>query len=52
MVYKFLDKKTSCSGVKSLSKEQLAEELHKPIIIKFIKIEVGSSFKDIFWVLI
>ena len=38
MVYKFFDKKTAGSGVKSIPQnEQLAEELHKPIIRKFKK---------------
>ena len=33
MVYKFFDKKTACSAIKSMQQnEQLAEELHKPII--------------------
>ena len=36
MVYKFLNKKTAGSGIKSIPQnEQLAEELHKPIIRKF-----------------
>ena len=36
MVYKFFDKKTSGSGVKSVPQnEELADELHKPIIRKF-----------------
>ena len=36
MVYKFFDKKTAGSGIKSMPQnEQLAEELHKPIIRKF-----------------
>ena len=36
MVYKFFDKKTAGSGIKSMAlNEQLAEELHKPIIRKF-----------------
>ena len=36
MVYKFFDKKTAGSGVKSIPQnEQLAEELHKSIIRKF-----------------
>ena len=36
MVYKFFDKKTAGSGVKSMPQnEQLAEKLHKPIIKKF-----------------
>ena len=35
MVYKFFDKKTGGNGIKSMpQKEQLAEELHKPIIKK------------------
>ena len=36
MVYKFFDKKSSGSGIKNEIKrnEQLAEELHKPIIKK------------------
>ena len=49
MVYKFFDKKTG-SGIKSMPQnEQLAEELHKPIIIKFNKIKVYSAFKDNIW---
>ena len=36
MAYKFFDKKTAGSGIKSMPQnEQLAEELHKPIIRKF-----------------
>ena len=36
MVYKFFGKKTAGSGVKSIPQnEQLADELHKPIIRKF-----------------
>ena len=36
MAYKFFDKKAAGSGVKSMPQnEQLAEELHKPIIRKF-----------------
>ena len=46
MVYKFLDKKTAGSGIKSmpqnehpldLAMQKLAEELHKPIIRKLKK---------------
>ena len=39
MVYKFFDKKISGSGIKNenMSDQQLAEELHKPIIRKFKK---------------
>ena len=56
MIYKFFEKKTKGSGVtmlanKSATKstpqnEQLAEELHKPIIRKFKKRKVCSAFKD------
>ena len=36
MVYKFFDKRTTGSGIKSMPQnEQLVEELHKPIIKKF-----------------
>ena len=37
MVYKFFDNKTSGSGIKNdnMSDQQLAEELHKPVITKF-----------------
>ena len=46
IVYKFFDKKTSGSCAKSTPNEQLSEELHKPIIRKFKKRKVYSSFKD------
>ena len=50
MVYKFFDKKTAGSGVKSKPQnEQLAEKLHKPIIKKFKKRKMYSSFKDNIW---
>ena len=54
MVYKFFDKKTKGSGVTLANKsipqnEQLAEELHKPIIRKFKRREVYSAFKDHTW---
>ena len=49
MVYNFFDKKTG-SGIKSMPQnEQLAEELHKPIIIKFNKIKIYLAFKDNIW---
>ena len=36
MVYKLFNRKTAGSGIKSMPQnEQLAEELHKPIIRKF-----------------
>ena len=50
MVYKFFDKKTSASSIKNenisnkhpldLATRELAEELHKPIIMKFGKRKV------------
>ena len=46
VVYKILDKKSTDSGIKSMSNQQLANELHKPIIRKFKKRRVYSSFKD------
>ena len=50
MVYKFFDKKSSGSGV--MRNQQLANELHKPIIRKFKRRKVYSSFTDNIWVLI
>ena len=49
MVYKFFDKKSSDSGIKSMPNQQLANELHKPIIRKFQKRKVYSSFEDNIW---
>ena len=49
MVYKFFDKKSSGSGITNKSNYQLANELHKPIIKKFKKRKVYSSFKDNIW---
>ena len=49
MVYKFFDKKSSGSGIINESNYQLANELHKPIIRKFQKRKVYSSFKDSIW---
>ena len=62
MVYKFFDskvaspdKKSVGSGVKHVDtklipqNEQLAEELHEPIIRKFKKRKVYSIFKDNIW---
>ena len=48
-VYKFFDKKSQGSGfANNNNKEnmQLADELHKPIIKKFKKRKVYSSFRD------
>ena len=58
MVYKFFDKKSQGSGrplssVLQLANNkenlQLADELHKPIIRKFKKRKVYSSFRDNIW---
>ena len=46
MVSKFFDKKYKGSGITNESNYQLANELHKPIIKKFKKRKVYSSFKD------
>ena len=54
IVYKCFDKKTQGSGANNEIKqnEQLAEELHKPIIKKLEKRRVYSPFKDNIWLLI
>ena len=55
MVYKFFNSKSEGSGAKRVNtkitpqNEQLAEELHKPIIRKFKKRKVYSTFKDNIW---
>ena len=49
MVYKFFYKKFKGSGITNESNYQLANELHKPIIKKFKKRKVYSSFKDNIW---
>ena len=48
MVYKFFDKKSKVSGVTNEPNYQLAIELHKLIIRKFLK-KVYSSFRDNTW---
>ena len=49
MVYKFFDKKSSGGSIINETNYQLANELHKPIIKKFKKRKVYSSFKDNIW---
>ena len=58
MVYKFFNKKSQGSGrplssasqlVNNKENMQLADELHKPIIRKFKKRKVYSSFRDNIW---
>ena len=46
MVYKFFDKKT---GTRISVNEQLAEELHKPVIKKFKITKAYGRFKDNIW---
>ena len=46
MVYKFFDKKSKETGIKSMPNLQLANELHKQIIRKVKKVNLFSSFKD------
>ena len=51
MVYKFVDKKSKGGDINIPLdfNEQLAEELHKPVIRKFKKKKVYSGFKDNIW---
>ena len=49
IVYKFFDKKSRGSGVNVTQNQQLANELHKPIIRKRNRRRVYSSFKDNIW---
>ena len=50
MVYEFFDKKSSGSGITNEpTNYQLADELHKPIIRKFWKRKVYSSFRNNIW---
>ena len=51
MLYRFFDRKTKGSDIKNEIKQnqQLAEELHKPIIKKFKKRRVYSAFKNNIW---
>ena len=50
MVYTFFDKKSQGKGLANNNENiQLANELHKPIIKKFNKRKVYSSFRDNIW---
>ena len=55
MVYKCFDKKSKVSDAKHVNtkrtpqNQQLAEELHKPIIKRFEKRKVHAAFKDNIW---
>ena len=52
MVYRFFDTKTSSGAIKNenISNKELVEELHIPIIRKFNKRKVHSSFIDNIWI--
>ena len=50
MVYNLFDKKSKGINNEIKQHEQLAEELHEPIIKKFKRRKVYSSFKDNIWV--
>ena len=49
MAYKFFDKKSKVSSIINKPNYQLANELHKPIIRKFKKRKVYSSYRDNIW---
>ena len=55
MVYKYFDKKVSGGAGtlenknENISNKELAEELHKPIIRKFKKRKVHTTFIDNIW---
>ena len=50
VVYRFFDKRSKGSGIVTNEPNyQLANELHKPIIRKFKKRKVYSSFRDNIW---
>ena len=48
MVFKFFDKKTG-SGVKASVNEELAQELHKPVMKKPKRRKIYERFKDNIW---
>ena len=52
MVYKFFDKKPKVSDIKSMSNQQLVDELHKPIIKNFNKEEFIHCLKTVLGMLI
>ena len=49
IIYKFFGKKSSGSGITNGPNYQLEKELHKPIIRKFKKRKIYSSFRDNIW---
>ena len=48
VVYKFFDKKKKKELVAEV-REELAQELHKPVIKKFKKRKIYAKFKDNIW---
>ena len=51
LVYRFFDKTSSGNSIVNEPNYQLANELHKPIMRKFKKRKVYSSFRDNIWAL-
>ena len=49
MLYKCFDKKASGGAIKSMSNQQLSNELHKPIVKNVLKRRDHSSFKGNIW---
>ena len=49
MIYKFFAKKSKGSGIVNEPNYQLANDFHKPIIRKFKKGKVYSSFRENTW---
>ena len=45
MVYKFFDRKSTDSGIKLMSNQQLADELHKPVIRKLKRRKVFADMQ-------
>ena len=54
IVYEFLDEKArdpahTCAGIWVSDNQQLANELHKPIIRKFKNHKLNSPYQDVIW---
>ena len=49
IAFKFIDKKSTGSGIKAVSNQQLSNELQKPIIRNVKRRNIYSSFKDNIW---
>ena len=48
MVFKFFNKQSAGNGIESMPNQQLANELHQPIIRKFIQEQFIHHLKTIF----